>query len=550
MSTAAQIEAVQRLVRESVAAVDAIAPSAVRAVLPALRQAREELRRDLRAWLETAPDGADRFTAFQKQQVLRALDSAMDRVAELEPAMSHALGRTRSLTGPLAVANLETEIQRLSAIFGGGIPTIPQINTAAILAKGDRILWKRHEHSAARYAGAIGDDIRQLFAVGVAKGETFEQLVNRLRKLGDPGARTQPIDPGADADVIAGGLFRRHKWWADRLVRTEMMNAYNVQHDEAISYANEHRPEGDEEFLRRWDAAADPRTCVLCMELDGTVTTIDGTFKGGIANPPRHPCCRCVVLAWLARWDTSRTRTELATTRDRRQREDEQASGGMRIGEFEIAGCARHGAAEEPTEPDAERPARHPRVSEAAARDAVLRAESELARKAAELAQQQAEVAAAAIPRGTTSTWRPGDEQRTRQVVHLAARGPRTSEEWYQYDLEQARRRTEREERMRGYRQPQTANERDRSLELRRQEQAAADRRRAERAAQDRQMGLPVPPQQVTELRTGWLAKLAAGFREDPQAYARREPPKASARQPAADKRRLFARLWPFGRSR
>lgn len=312
--------------RESVASVDALAPGALRAVLPALRAARDELRADLLEWLQNAPDGADRFTAFQKKQALRALEAGLERVGELRPAMASALAKGRHDTGPLAIKNLDTEIQRLSAIFGGGVPTIPQIDAAAVMARGNKLLWKRHETSAARYAGAVGEDIRHQFSIGVAKGETVEQLVSRLRRLGNPAAKGGPIDPGHDADAIAGGLFKRHKWWADRLVRTEVMNTYNVQHDVSIEYANDNRPEGDEQFMRRWDAAADVRVCVLCAELDQTVTTINGTFKGGISAPPRHPCCRCVVLAWLARWGNMKgevpVKGELPPAQPDRRRKD------------------------------------------------------------------------------------------------------------------------------------------------------------------------------------------------------------------------------------
>lgn len=299
---AAQIDSIERLVRESVATVDALAPDAMRAVLPALRAARDELRADLQDWLARAPGGADRFTALQRTQALRALEGSLERVGELEPAVAHALAATRHATGPLAIANLDTEVQRLSAIFGGGVPTIPQIDAAAIIARGDRLLWRQHASSAKRYAGAVGNDIRNLFAVGLAKGETFEQLVTRLRRLGDPRAKRHAIDPGTDSMAIADGMFQRHKFMAERLVRTEAMHSYNVQHDEAIDYVNAQRPDGEDEYLRRWDASADKRVCPICKALDRTVAKIGGTFKGGVSSPPLHPFCRCVVLAWLRRW--------------------------------------------------------------------------------------------------------------------------------------------------------------------------------------------------------------------------------------------------------
>jgi SPP1 gp7 family putative phage head morphogenesis protein len=306
--SSAKVEAVQRLVRESVQAVDALSPVALRAVLPALRAVRDELQTDVRGWL----DGADyrgAFTALQRTGMLRALEGTFDRVRELDPAMAGALAAGRHATGPLAIHNLDTEITRLSAIFGNGMPQLPDIKTAAVLAQGDKLLWRRHESSAKRYAGQVGDDIKHLLAVGVAKHESIEQLVARLRKLG-PGPRVVGGDPGADAARIAEGMFARHRWWADRLVRTETMHAYNVQHDVATVHANENRPDGEPEYVRRWDASMDSRVCPICAGLDGKTAPIGGMFPGGYDSPPAHSCCRCTVLAWNPAWGEMRTATD------------------------------------------------------------------------------------------------------------------------------------------------------------------------------------------------------------------------------------------------
>lgn len=301
-TTTQQASAVSRLVRESVQRIDAIAPEQLRALMPVLVQARDELRRDLSKWLATV-DGADRFTAYQKAQALRALEATFGRLEETEPAMSKALGIGRKATGPLAVENLHTEVQRLSAIYGGGVPTLPQIDTAAIIAQGNKLLWRRHENSAARYAGGLGDDIKTQFAVALAKGETFEQTTQRMRKLGGfRAAVAASTGHSENAAAISDAMFHRWRFWADRLVRTENMNAYNVQHDLSIEHVNANRGEDEEEYLRRWDASADKVTCERCKELDRTLATIGGEFRYGYKAPPAHPYCRCVVLAWLARW--------------------------------------------------------------------------------------------------------------------------------------------------------------------------------------------------------------------------------------------------------
>lgn len=306
--SSAKVEAVQRLVRESVQAVDALSPVALRAVLPALRAVRDELQADVRGWLDGA-DYRSSFTALQRTGMLRALEGTLDRVKELDPAMAGALAAGRHATGPLAIHNLDTEITRLSAIFGNGMPQLPDIKTAAVLAQGDKLLWRRHESSAKRYAGQVGDDIKHLLAVGVAKHESIEQLVARLRKLG-PGPRVSGGDPGADAARIAEGMFARHRWWADRLVRTEVMHAYNVQHDVATVHANENRPDGEPEYVRRWDASMDSKVCPICAGLDGKTAPIGGMFPGGYDSPPAHAACRCVSLAWSPAWGEMRTATD------------------------------------------------------------------------------------------------------------------------------------------------------------------------------------------------------------------------------------------------
>ena len=301
MSTtkAKQADAVSRLVRETVAQVDAIAPAALRALVPYLKAARDELEAELgQVFASVDPD--ERFTTYQRTQTLRALEATFERIAELDPAMGAALGLGRNKTGALAASTLDDEVRRLTAIFGDGVPHMPQLNQAAIIAQGDRLLWKRHATSAKRYAGAIGDDIRGQFAIGLAKGETFGQLAQRMRKL-DPSVRGSAGWSDAAGDV-SDAMFHRWRHWADRVIRTENMHAYNTQHDLAIGQLEAERDEDEEPWLRRWDASADRVTCERCKELDRTVATVDGVFKWGYKCPPAHPYCRCTIVAWRASW--------------------------------------------------------------------------------------------------------------------------------------------------------------------------------------------------------------------------------------------------------
>lgn len=67
------------------------------------------------------------------------------------------------------------------------------------------------------------------------------------------------------------------------------------------------------------------------------------------------------------------------------------------------------------------------------AKEQIARDEAEVARRAAELPKQ-----------APSTTWQPGDELRTRQVVFESRGGPKTADEWYQHDLRKQRERADR----------------------------------------------------------------------------------------------------------
>lgn len=307
--------------RENVAAIEHLEPQALRPTLEVLLHARNELRADLAKWILTVEDPTERFTAHKMRVMLRSLEGSIDALgirmrdmldmtrhpnaSALDRSMAKGLEKGVRLTGPLAVKNLETEITRLGHIFGESL-VAPQIDTAAVIARGHRLLAPRIETSAKRYGAKIGEDLRFQIAVGVARGETFEQLVQRLRRIGGP---TGPVavrgifgNANAIVEDIPEGLFKRYAYFAERYVRTEMMNAYNVQHDEGIRELNDSREKGEPVYIRRWDAAADGRICSECKYLDGKTATVDGLFVGGYDRPPAHPNCRCICVAWLKSW--------------------------------------------------------------------------------------------------------------------------------------------------------------------------------------------------------------------------------------------------------
>lgn len=296
------VQAVLDQVAQDVTRLDALA---LRELAPILAQAERETQKALLAWLAGARNGGDRFTAHQLRRVLASLRSALDVVQQLDPALYATLTRHSSQAGLLATRHVTDQLARFSQIFGSSLNPIP-IEVAGILARGDRMLIPRFRSSAERYAGQVGADIRRQLTLGLVRGETTDQMIKRLQRAGGPRGRVVlrgvAGDPGAISENIAEGLFRRYRSWAERVVRTETLNAYNTHADNTIRTA---AAQSGEPLKRAWNAAADRRVCLECRWLDGKVTDIDKSFPGGYMHPPAHPHCRCSVIAWHAEWPVS-----------------------------------------------------------------------------------------------------------------------------------------------------------------------------------------------------------------------------------------------------
>lgn len=281
--------------------VAALPRATIKALEPVLDDARRELEHDLRKWLRLVPDGAERFTAQHYRAALAQIKSALRKIDGMEPRVSGILGAGGRRAGALAIGHLEAELATFGKIFQHTIrPT--SFNAAAVLARNDRWLVPRFRTSAARYVGDVRRDIQRQLALGVIRGETVDQLKARLIRLGGPrGAvamRGILGHPDAAIEFIGEGLFTRYGYWAERLARTEVINAYNTHAHEGLrEWAAE-----DDGAQKRWDAAVDARVCLVCRALDGTVAEVNGDFPSGYNRPPAHPQCRCAIVAWHREW--------------------------------------------------------------------------------------------------------------------------------------------------------------------------------------------------------------------------------------------------------
>jgi hypothetical protein len=165
----------------------------------------------------------------------------------------------------MAAGHLREELARFGSKFGQSIrPT--QISTAAIVARAKHEIIPRIRTSSRslRPGGARGH-------ASPARGRTREgrdvhaddepaastRWASRSRRAARRQRRTGRVRRGD-----RGGPLPPIPHWAERIVRTEVINAYNVEHIAGVKELNEDlREDGDQPLLLKWDASPDKRIC-------------------------------------------------------------------------------------------------------------------------------------------------------------------------------------------------------------------------------------------------------------------------------------------------
>lgn len=228
------------------------------------------------------------------QRVIGSLgDNGYRPVAEIDSAVAQALedleaqlveewvgteqapgALTRMALGGMAAGN-----QALVQAVEGRSPTVaPDRATKAI--KAINFNWSLQAKEAIdftrRYAfdlikrvnATTRDYVRTQVTAWLERGGTVDQLVGELNTIFNDPAR---------ADLIA---------------QTESTRAYNAGAKERWSRANVKQ--------RKWNTVNDGGVCPTCDSLNGEVIDFDGTWKGGIEQPPAHPGCRCFSSPFLS----------------------------------------------------------------------------------------------------------------------------------------------------------------------------------------------------------------------------------------------------------
>lgn len=146
----------------------------------------------------------------------------------------------------------------------------------------------RHASSVARYGAITIASIQHELAVGALINRTFDEMAGRLQ-------REQPL------------LSRRY--FAERIVRTECMNAYNAGHLDEI---NAQRAGSFPDLEKKLIETFDKRTGQDSFKAHGQIRKPNEMFVDGngrqYLHPPGRPNDRGVVVPWRREWD-SKTRS-------------------------------------------------------------------------------------------------------------------------------------------------------------------------------------------------------------------------------------------------
>lgn len=131
------------------------------------------------------------------------------------------------------------------------------------------------------------------------------QLVGEIqRRLAVHVVRKSPI---RDAAIDIAGRLERHafrgaRWRAERIVRTELIDALTTSQVAGLEQATEVMPD----LHYQWDATLDARTSDFCRRHNGAVQPPGkpfGEIRGRpIFKPPALPHCRTSLTPWRQEW--------------------------------------------------------------------------------------------------------------------------------------------------------------------------------------------------------------------------------------------------------
>lgn len=187
-----------------------------------------------------------------------------------------------------SVKTTAADIATLDKLFTG-IATPLKLYDAGVMAgiakNTQNSLLVQHQTSVARYGQAMIGEFRSIMRDGLLTGTFTHKMVDDLVAHGGP-----------------GGLFQAKRYWAARIVRTEVAHAANASRLATIIEAQKDFPDMGKKIL----ATFDTRTAQDSMWVHGQVRAPQDLFQDGAGRqylrPPGRPNDRETIVPWRLSW--------------------------------------------------------------------------------------------------------------------------------------------------------------------------------------------------------------------------------------------------------
>lgn len=185
----------------------------------------------------------------------------------------------------MSFEHMGDELERLSTAFDGSTLDVTLDAAKALADPAQGLLANHFQSSVNRYGSDLLNGVRQRLFVAVRTGDPVSQVASGIAGQQGP----------------MGTVGRAN---AERLVRTEVSQAYGAAQHSGIVQAAKQVPE-----LRKTWLHAGSYPCDVCGQLDGKQRPIDGTWTVKIGNrtrelvhPPAHPRCVCRLVTMKPAW--------------------------------------------------------------------------------------------------------------------------------------------------------------------------------------------------------------------------------------------------------
>lgn len=241
--------------------------------------------RELSTQLDEMKQRGPTFRPWTQADTEATLSIVREQLGRMSPEFKALLNANAARARELGVRGTVELLEHFEQTMPGTIRPLALEGASHLL---QTTLLSRYQTSVARYGQQVIASIQRELAVGTLINRTFDEMAGRLQ-------REQPL------------LSRRY--FAERIVRTECMNAYNAGHLDEI---NAQRAGAFPDLEKKLIETFDKRTGQDSFKAHGQIRKPNEMFIDGngrqYLHPPGRPNDRGVVVPWRREWD-SKTRS-------------------------------------------------------------------------------------------------------------------------------------------------------------------------------------------------------------------------------------------------